>query len=200
MSLIVILHPKKNNMFRLFFYFFIFFLNSSLCTSQKDFEVLFGIDKKKTILYQILSLGDGNLGVAFEKIGIENKLIYRGEIKIDKDSELKYFRFYGNIHFKLFFKKKNFLTVKQTKKKLKVINEINEAVSYSFHLDTSNYFSKIKVKSKKVDFIADVDSLNFVYYANGERIIEKKEESKIYLHLDELFKMYFVKKAPYYSK
>lgn len=82
------------------------------------------------------------------------------------------------------------LTIEKSRKTLDVTSKINEEIRYVFKLDSDKQHSRVKVYSKQEVIEVKMDDVNMTYHLDGKKVMEAKKDSKFYLHLEEVYRMF----------
>ena len=171
-------------MIRLLLFIFTISISANCLYAQKDFETIFGPDKKKQLLYEILAYGKGNFGTAIEHLHLDE------QAQIDTLLAFKHQQFFGKNTYALYYHDEVILTIEKSRKTLDVTSKINEEIRYVFKLEDDDQLSKVKVYSKQEMIIVKMDAVNITYHLDGKKVMDVKKDNKFFLQLEEVYCMF----------
>lgn len=177
-------------MIRLLLFIFTISISANCLYAQKDFETIFGPDKKKQLLYEILAYGKGNFGTAIEHLHLDEQAKDIRLTQIDTLLAFKHQQFFGKNTYALYYHDEVILTIEKSRKTLDVTSKINEEIRYVFKLEDDDQLSKVKVYSKQEMIRAKMDAVNITYHLDGKKVMDVKKDNKFFLQLEEVYCMF----------
>jgi hypothetical protein len=181
-------------------FFGVFLLLSGRTISQLDFEPLFGVDQKKKALYELLTYGQGNFGVAVDRLQLKKRLKPTTLGQIDSLLSIQYRGFGRKKVFKLYYNGENFLSVERRKNTLVVNYNIHQKIKYSFALDHADSFTHVLVKTKGQKRRTKMNSPDIAYKWNGEKDIETTKDNHYIQLMEEVYHRFVVPFEPLTKK
>lgn len=171
----------------------VFLLLSGRTISQLDFEPLFGVDQKKKALYELLTYGQGNFGVAVDRLQVKKRLKPTTLGQIDSLLSIQYRGFGRKKVFKLYYNGENFLSVERRKNSLIVNYNIHQEIYYSFALDHADSFTQVLVKTQ-------MNSPDIAHKWKGRKNLETTKDNRYIKQMEEVYHQYVVPFEPLTKK
>ena len=177
---------------------FLFLSGQSI--SQLDFEPLFGVDQKKKALYELLTYGQGNFGVAVDRLQVKKILKPTPIGQIDSLLSIQYSGFGRKKVYKLFYNDEKFLSVTRSKNTLIVVYNIHEEIYYSFALDHSASFRQVLVKTKGQKLKTQMNSPEIAHKWKGKKYLEMTKDNHYIKLMEEVYHRFVVPFEPLIKK
>jgi hypothetical protein len=165
----------------------VFLLLSGRSISQLDFEPLFGVDQKKKALYELLTYGQGNFGVAVDRLQVKKRLKPTTLGQIDSLLSIQYSGFGRKKVFKLYYNGENFLSVERRKNTLVVNYNIHQEIYYSFALDHADSFTQVLVKTKGQKLKTQMNSPEIAHKWKGKKDLETTKDYRYIKQMEEVY-------------
>jgi hypothetical protein len=181
-------------------FFGVFLLLSGRTISQLDFEPLFGVDQKKKALYELLTYGQGNFGVAVDRLQVKKRLKPTTLGQIDSLLSIQYRGFGRKKVFKLYYNGENFLSVERRKNSLIVNYNIHQEIYYSFALDHADSFTQVLVKTKGQKLKTQMNSPEIAHKWKGKKDLETTKDNHYIQLMEEVYHRFFVPFEPLTKK
>jgi hypothetical protein len=177
---------------------FLFLSGQSI--SQLDFEPLFGVDQKKKALYELLTYGQGNFGVAVDRLQVKKILKPTPIGQIDSLLSIQYSGFGRKKVYKLFYNEDKFVTVVRRKNTLVVNYNIYGEINYTFALNHADSFTQVLVKTKGQKRRTKMNSPDIAYKWNGKKYQKKLKDTNEIELMEEVYHRFFVPFEPLTKK
>jgi hypothetical protein len=174
----------------------VFLLLSGRSISQLDFEPLFGVDQKKKALYELLTYGQGNFGVAVDRLQVKKRLKPTTLGQIDSLLSIQYSGFGRKKVFKLYYNGENFLSVERRKNTLVVNYNIHQKIYYSFALDHADSFTHVLVKTKGQKLKTQMNSPDIAHKWKGRKDLETTKDNRYIKLMEEVYHRFVVPFEP----
>jgi hypothetical protein len=174
----------------------VFLLLSGRSISQLDFEPLFGVDQKKKALYELLTYGQGNFGVAVDRLQVKKRLKPTTLGQIDSLLSIQYSGFGRKKVFKLYYNGENFLSVERRKNTLVVNYNIHQKIYYSFVLDHADSFMHVLVKTKGQKLKMQMNSPDIAHKWKGKKDLETTKDNRYIKLMEEVYHRFVVPFEP----
>ena len=197
---IKLLNVRKKLFYSKLLFFGVFLLLSGRSISQKDFEPLFGVDQKKKALYELLTYGQGNFGVAVDRLQVKKRLKPTTLGQIDSLLSIQYSGFGRKKVFKLYYNGENFLSVERRKNTLVVNYNIHQKIYYSFALDHADSFTKVLVKTKGQKLKTPLNSPDIAHKWKGRKDLETTKDNHYIQLMEEVYHRFVVPFEPLTKK
>lgn len=177
-----------------------FILLSGQSISQLDFEPLFGVDQKKKALYELLTYGQGNFGVAVDRLQVKKRLKPTTLGQIDSLLSIQYRGFGRKKVYKLFYNEDKFVTVIRRKYTLIVNYNIHQEIYYSFALDHADSFTQVLVKTKGQKLKTQMNSPDIAHKWKGRKDLETTKDNHYIQLMEEVCHRFVVPFEPLTKK
>jgi hypothetical protein len=197
---IKLLNVRKKLFYSKLLFFGVFLLLSGRSISQKDFEPLFGVDQKKKALYELLTYGQGNFGVAVDRLHVKKRLKPTTLGQIDSLLSIQYSGFGRKKVFKLYYNGENFLSVERRKNTLVVNYNIHQEIYYSFALDHADSFTQVLVKTKGQKLKTQMNSPEIAHKWKGKKDLETTKDYRYIKQMEEVYHQFVVPFVPLTKK
>lgn len=178
----------------------VFLLLSGRSISQLDFEPLFGVDQKKKALYELLTYGQGNFGVAVDRLQVKKRLKPTTLGQIDSLLSIQYSGFGRKKVYKLFYNEDKFVTVIRRKYTLIVNYNIHQEIYYSFALNHADSFTHVLVKTKGQKRRTKMNSPDIAHKWKGRKDLETTKDNRYIKQMEEVYHQYVVPFEPLTKK
>ena len=178
----------------------VFLLLSGRTLSQLDFEPLFGVDQNKKALYELLTYGQGNFGVAVDRLQVKKRLKPTTLGQIDSLLSIQYRGFGRKKVYKLFYNEDKFVTVIRRKYTLIVNYNIHQEIYYSFALDHADSFTQVLVKTKGQKLKTQMNSPEIAHKWKGKKDLETTKDYRYIKQMEEVYHQFVVPFVPLTKK
>ncbi len=197
---IKLLNVRKKLFYSKLLFFGVFLLLSGRSISQLDFEPLFGVDQKKKALYELLTYGQGNFGVAVDRLQVKKRLKPTTLGQIDSLLSIQYSGFGRKKVFKLYYNGENFLSVERRKNTLVVNYNIHQEIYYSFALDHADSFTQVLVKTKGQKLKTQMNSPEIAHKWKEKKDLETTKDYRYIKQMEEVYHQFVVPFVPLTKK
>ena len=181
-------------------FFGVFLLLSGRTISQLDFEPLFGVDQKKKALYELLTYGQGNFGVAVDRLQVKKRLKPTTLGQIDSLLSIQHSGFGRKKVYKLFYNEDKFVTVVRRKNTLVVNYNIYGEINYTFALNHADSFTQVLVKTKGQKRRTNMNSSDIAHKWKGRKDLETTKDNRYIKQMEEVYHQYVVPFEPLTKK
>jgi hypothetical protein len=178
----------------------VFLLLSGRTISQLDFEPLFGVDQKKKALYELLTYGQGNFGVAVDRLQVKKRLKPTTLGQIDSLLSIQYSGFGRKKVYKLFYNEDKFVTVVRRKNTLVVNYNIYGEINYTFALNHADSFTQVLVKTKGQKLKTQMNSPDIAHKWKGRKDLETTKDNRYIKQMEEVYHRFVVPFEPLTKK
>jgi hypothetical protein len=168
--------------------------------SQLNFEPLFGVDQKKKALYELLTYGQGNFGVAVDRLQVNKRLKPIPIGQIDSLLSIQYRGFGRKKVYKLYYNDEKFLSVVRRKNALIVDYNIHQEIYYSFALNHADSFTQVIVKTKGQKLKTQMNSPDIAHKWKGKKYLETNKDNRYIKQMEEVYHRFVVPFDPLNKK